>query len=318
MAKVLITGVSGFAGSHLAEYLVHNSSHTLHGTYLDEKSLANISSIKDKINMVQIDLTDQKKVEEVIDNIRPDFIYHLAAFAAPGQSFANPGGTIMNNVTVQLNILEAVRKLDIQPKILVVSSADIYGSVRPEDLPINETAPVNPTNPYSLSKLVQDFLGLQYFSNYKMGIIRVRPFNHIGPRQSPYFVVSAFAKKIAEIEKGAMSPVLKVGNLNTKRDFTDVRDMVRAYALIMEKGITGDVYNIGSGQSHEIKEILDSLLSLSKISIEVQEDSSLLRPTDNPELRADPRKIQELTGWSVKIPLAQTLKDTLDYYRNIV
>lgn len=178
--------------------------------------------------------------------------------------------------------------------------------------------PANPNNPYSLSKLFQDELGLQYFMSYKMDIIRARPFNHIGPRQSPYFAVPTFAKKIAEIEKGKNPPVIKVGNLDTKRDFTDVRDMVRAYALLMEKGQAGDVYNIGSGNSYLIKDVLDMLISLSTVKIEIQQDPSLLRPTDNPELRADSSKIHNLTGWKPEINLEQSLKDTLDYYRNIV
>lgn len=318
MAKVFITGVSGFAGSHLAEYLAENSPHTIYGTYLDESSLKNISSIKEKINTVRVDLTNQEKVEEIINDLKPDFVYHLAALSAPSKSFSNPTGTIMNNVSIQLNILEAIRKINIQPKIIVVSSADIYGVVKPGDLTIDEQTPVSPTNPYSLSKLVQDFLGLQYFSNYKMDIVRVRPFNHIGPRQAPFFVVPAFAKKIAEIEKNVTPPILKVGSLDTKRDFTDVRDMVRAYVLLMEKGVGGDVYNIGSGKSYVIKDILDQLLSLSKVNITIEQDPELLRPTDNPELLANVNKMQELTGWKPEIILEQTLKDTLDYYRNIV
>lgn len=318
MTKTLITGVSGFAGSHLAQYLAKKSSDQLFGTFLTDSSLANIESLTGSLKPVQLDLNDKEKVKEVIQDIKPDVVYHLAAFAAPSQSFSNPTETISNNVNAQLNLLEAIRSIELKSRILIISSADIYGSVKKEELPISENVPANPNNPYSLSKLFQDELGLQYFMSYKMDIIRARPFNHIGPRQSPYFAVPTFAKKIAEIEKGKNPPVIKVGNLDTKRDFTDVRDMVRAYALLMEKGQAGDVYNIGSGNSYLIKDVLDMLISLSTVKIEIQQDPSLLRPTDNPELRADSSKIHNLTGWKPEINLEQSLKDTLDYYRNIV
>jgi GDP-4-dehydro-6-deoxy-D-mannose reductase len=203
-------------------------------------------------------------------------------------------------------------------KTLVVASAEVYGSVKKEDLPMNEETSLNPTNPYAVSKLAQDFLGRQYFLSYGLKAVRVRPFNHVGPGQAPIFVVSAFAQKIVEIEKGKRKPILPVGNLEARRDFTDVRDVVKAYSLLMEKGEFGEVYNIGSGVSYKISQILEMLLSFSSAKITINVDKSLFRPIDDPELVCDPLKINKLTGWKPEIPIEKTLKDTLDYWRNII
>jgi GDP-4-dehydro-6-deoxy-D-mannose reductase len=317
MKKVFITGISGFAGSFLAEHFVSSGLVEVYGTTISDDS-PNLSSIKEKLNLVKLDLMDSKKVSEVISDIMPDSVFHLAALTAPSESFANPAGFLTNNITAQVNVLEGIKLANLpNTKVLVVSSADIYGIVKPEDLPINEKAPLNPANPYAVSKIAQDFLGLQYANSYTMHIVRVRPFNHIGPRQTPQFVVSKFAKQIADIEHKKMEPILKVGNLDAKRDFTDVRDMVKAYDLVLEKGTAGDVYNIGSGVSFTIKEILEKLLSLSSVSIKIEQDKNLLRPSDNPELVCDCSKIKSLTGWNSEISIDQTLRDTLDYWRNI-
>ena len=184
-------------------------------------------------------------------------------------------------------------------------------------MPINENCPLNPTDPYAVSKITQDFLALQYFNAYGLKTIRIRAFNHVGPGQSPFFVISAFAKKIAEIEKGTLNEIT-VGNLDSKRDFTDVRDMVKAYSLIIEKGQPGDVYNIGSGKSYAISEILNKLISFSKKKIDVKIDKSLLRPIDNPELVCDATKIRKIIDWEPKVPIDKTLEDTLNYWRERV
>lgn len=319
MKKILITGVSGFAGSWLYDYIrTEFPDHQISGAYINEESLQNISN-KEEIQLVKIDLMQEKAVDDLIKTIMPDSIFHLAALAATGDSFQNPAITVTNNITAQINILEAVRKQNLRnTRILIVSSADIYGIVSQKDLPMNESTDLHPTSPYAVSKIAQDYLGLQYFLAYNLSIIRIRPFNHIGPRQSPQFVVARFAKEIAEMEKGRKAAILKVGNLEAKRDFTDVRDMVRAYTMILEKGNAGDVYNIGSGTSHTISHILEILISLSKIKITIEKDPSLLRPVDNPELICDADKMKKLTGWEPKIPLEQTLQDTLDYWRSIV
>jgi GDP-4-dehydro-6-deoxy-D-mannose reductase len=315
--KILITGASGFVGSHLVNYLLEKTEDDLFGTYFFDKNLKNLK--KDRITFLKVDLRNEDETLALMERVKPDAIYHLAAFASAASSFKSPNETVINNISSQINILEAVRKSNLSKcRILIISSADIYGYVRQEDLPIDEETPFNPTNPYAVSKLTQDFLGKQYFLSYRFQIVRARPFNHIGPGQSPNFVVASFAQKIAEMEKGKREPVLPIGNVEVKRDFTDVRDVVRAYALLMEKGIAGEVYNVGAGISYKISDILDKLLSLTKTKIKVKVNDALIRPIDVPDLVCDPTKLRKLTGWKPEIPLEQTLEDTLDYWRNII
>lgn len=317
--KVLITGLTGFAGSYLAEYLVAKKKYEVWGTYLFDDSLANVVRIKDKIDLIKTDLSKEKNVFKLIKDTSPSLIFHLAALTVPGKSFSIPTETLLNNISLQIHLLEAVRQQDLlNTKILVVSSADIYGLVDSKDLPIDEETKLMPTSPYAVSKITQDFLGLTYFLSYKLKIIRVRPFNHIGPRQSPQFVVSSFAKQIAEIERGKREPILKVGNLEAKRDFTNVKDMVRAYATVMEKGKIGSVYNIGSGTSYKISDILNKLVFMSSSKIKIEKSKTLFRPTDNPELLCNASKFTKLTGWKPEISIDKTLKDTLDYWRNLI
>lgn len=317
--KALITGLTGFAGSYLAEYLVAKKEYEVSGTYLFDDSLVNVATIKDKINLIKIDLSKEENVFKLIEDTSPSLIFHLAALTSPGESFSVPTETLLNNISLQVHLLEAVRQQNLlDTKILVVSSADIYGLVDSKDLPMDEETKLMPTSPYAVSKITQDFLGLTYFLSYNLKIIRVRPFNHIGPRQSPQFVVSSFAKQIAEIEKGKRRPILKVGNLEAKRDFTDVRDMVNAYILVVEKGKDGEVYNIGSGVSCKILDILNKLVSMSSSKIEIRKDRALFRPSDNPELVCDASKFVKLTGWKPEISIEETLRDTLDYWRNII
>jgi len=319
MKKVLITGITGFAGTYLAQHLLSSGKYDISGTYLVDESLRNIGAIKDKLNLIKADLSEEKSIFKIIKDTAPEVIFHLAALTSPFDSFSNPTRTLTNNISLQVNLLEGVRKYNlINTKILITSSADIYGLVRKEDLPIDENTPLMPTSPYSVSKIAQDFLGLTYFLSYNLKIIRVRPFNHIGPRQSPSFVVSSFAKQIAEIEKGKRTPILRVGNLEAKRDFTNVRDMVRAYALAIEKGKCGEVYNIGSGTSYRIFDILNKLVSMSSSKIKIEKDKALFRPNDNPDLLCDASKFIKLTGWKPQISIEKTLQDTLDYWRNII
>ncbi len=315
--KIFITGITGFAGSFLAENLVVSGAHEISGTYFSEQSIENVTSIKDRLNLSRVDLQDFDSVKKIIEELKPDMIFHLAALAATGNSFETPSKFINNNIDSQVNLLEAVKLAGIAPKILIVSSAEVYGDVKPSDLPIDEMTPLRPANPYAVSKLTQDFMGLQYFIANKIPIIRIRPFNHIGPRQSPDFVVARFAAAIAEIEKGSQEPVLKVGNLAAKRDFTDVRDMVQAYIDIMERGEAGEVYNAGSGKSVKIEDILNTLLSFSDKDIKVEVDPKLKRPIDVEEMVCDYTKLNNATGWHPKIELNQTLHETLDYFRNL-
>lgn len=318
MKKVLITGISGFVGSYLVDHLLTQNSHLqLYGT---TRSLVDRDDkILSHVKLLHAELTNAKDVSNVIKTVKPDEVYHLAALSSPAESFKTPIETITNNVSSQINLFEALREHElIKTKVLIVTSSDVYGIVKKSDLPIDEKVSFTPGSPYAVSKITQDYLAMQYFYSYKLPIIRVRPFTHVGPRQSDKFVISSFAKQIAAIEKGKQEPVLKVGNLEAKRDFTDVRDVVRAYCLLMKKGVAGDVYNVGSGRSRKIIEVLNKLLTLSTMKITTSIDSERMRPSDIPEVRCDYQKLRKVTGWKPEIPFEKTLEDILNYWRNTV
>lgn len=312
MKKALITGITGFAGSFLAEHLL-TKGYQVSGTYLTDESLKLLPN-KDNYTLYKLNLLDDSSTLNLVKQDKPEYIFHLAALTSPKNSFDNPKETFTNNVAAQINLLEALKKTGTSARTLIVSSAEVYGLVKKEDLPIDEETPFNPTNPYAVSKLSQDYLGLQYSLSENLDIVRVRPFNHVGPRQAPHFVVSSFAKRIVEVEKG-INKEMKVGNLTSKRDFCDVRDMVKAYELALDKGEKSDVYNLGSGRSYEISAILNMLIGLSKVEIKTEEDPSLMMPSDNPELVCDHTKFTNLTGWETQIPIEKTLEDTLEYWR---
>ncbi len=318
MKKILITGASGFTGGYLSEYLHSQNKFEIIGTYRSERSLLN-SPVKEKIQFKKIDLIDPQSVFNLMREIKPDYIFHLAAASSPSESFKDPLKTFQTNVNAEINILQAMQKNNLlRSKILIISSCEVYGYVKPDDLPVNEMTQLRPSTPYAVSKVTQDYLGLQYYLAYKLQCIRARPFNHIGPRQSSRFVVADFSRQIAQIEKGKKEPVIHVGNLEAKRDFTDVRDIVKAYLLLIENGIPGEVYNIGSGISHSAKEILDILLERSSCKITIKINPDKMRPSDMPDIICDNKKLIDLTGWKPEIPLKQTLADTLDYWRNII
>lgn len=315
MKRVLITGASGFVGGWLAEHLLSLGLSEIYGTYMTEES-REISPVKDNITFIQADLSQKETIEKIISEVRPDEVYHLAALASVASSFKDPIATFHNNIDVEINLLESLRQNNLtNTRVLIVGSAEVYGYVNPSDLPIDEETPLRPASPYAVTKIAQDFLGYQYNLSYKIPLIRVRPFNHIGPRQATGFVVADFAKQIADIEKGKQEPVIKVGNLEAKRDFTDVRDMVKAYSLILEKGIPGEVYNIGSGKSVKIGDVLDMLIGMSTVKIDRETDPAKLRPSDIPETVSDNTKISQTTGWKPEIPFEETLKTVLDYWR---
>ncbi len=267
------------------------------------------------VNMLVCDLLDADLTNRVIAFHRPDVIFHLAAQAYVPKAVANPAETLVNNAVSQVNVLEACRRAEIDPIVIVVSSAEVYGAVSPDDIPISENQPFRPRNPYAVSKVTQDMLGLQYALSYGMRIVRVRPFNHIGPGQNDRFVVSSLARQIAEIELGLADPVLLVGNLDAVRDFLDVRDVVRAYLAVSKLEFTGEVFNVASGIGCKIQSILDHLLEMSSANVAIREDPSRLRPSDIPMLIGDASKLHGATGWEPMISLKQSLHDTLDEWR---
>ena len=314
--RSLITGVGGFAGSHLADHLVAQvgSSGEVWGCDLSGAPRPYHSPL---LNLLGADLRDPAAARDVVEQCQPGFIYHLAGQAFVGDSWSHPWETLENNLRAQVNLLEAVVASGLTPRILVVGSADEYGRT-PGDRLIDESFPLRPDSPYSVSKVGQDLLGLQYFLSYQLPIIRVRPFNHIGPRQSVKFVAADFASQIAAIEAGHQPAVMRVGNLAAGRDFTDVRDTVRAYALLLEHGEPGEVYNVGTGISHRIHDLLDVLLSLARIPIRVETDATRLRLNDLPDLVCDAGRLRRRTGWAPRYTFEESLRDLLDYERGRV
>jgi len=319
MMRVLITGITGFAGSHLADYILQNHPEVkVYGLIRWRSRLENILHIKDKINLLEADLKDAMSLKKALEEIKPDRIFHLAAQSFVPTSWRCPSETFNINAVGQINLFEAVLSLKLSPKIQVAGSSEEYGLTFPDEMPMKETNPLRPLSPYAVSKVAQDFLAYQYFKSYGLKTVRTRGFNHTGPRRGDVFICSTFAKQIAEIEKKKKKPIIHVGNLEAKRDFTDVRDTVRAYWLSLEKGKEGEVYNIGSGKSYAMKEVLDILLSLASINIEIKLDPGRLRPSDVPILLSDCTKFVQLTGWKPKIPFKQSLQDLLDFWRERV
>lgn len=307
--RVLITGASGFVGYHIATYLQSTQPDIiLHGTVLDSNQRLSPAYA----HRYEIDLRDTEQVLDILETSQPDAIYHLAAQAFVPRSFEDPWETLENNIRSQLNIIEGCLKLGIQPRILVISSAEVYGEVSTNQMPMDENTPLRPTNPYSVSKVTQDMMGLQYYLSHQLPIMRARAFNHIGPGQSTRFVAPSFANQIALIEANQQEPFIYVGNLEAKRDFTDVRDIVRAYALIVEKGTPGQAYNVASGKAYSIQYLLDTLLTYSEIDIDIRIDEKRLRPVDVPEIRGDISKLNQDTDWQPIITFEETLKDVLD------
>lgn len=311
--RVLITGINGFVGGHLAEYLLQAGGHEIWGVALE--NTLRLPHLRDQVHLLQVDLSNREQTSSTIARISPQVIFHLAGQAFVPESFQDPAGTLSTNIMAQLHILLALQEHTIPARVLVVGSYEEYGHITPDDLPIDENTPLRPASPYGVSKIAQDMLALQYHISHKLDVVRVRPFNHIGPRQNSRFVASSFARQIAMIEQGKQPPVLSVGNLSAQRDFTDVRDMVRAYALAVEHGESGQVYNIGLGQVVSIQHLLDTLLAASKQTIEVRQDPQRMRPVDMPVVVCDASRFRAHTGWQPQIAFAQTLRDILDDWR---
>jgi GDP-4-dehydro-6-deoxy-D-mannose reductase len=311
--KALITGISGFVGSHLTEHLMHTTDWQVAGTVFGP--YGNIADLCGKLELYPAELSRLDVMTFILEQSQPDVIFHLAAQPLVSASRRDPWGTLETNIRMQLNVLEGVARINPQCRVLVVGSGEEYGLVSPEDLPIDEETPLRPLNPYALSKVAQDLMGLQYHLTHKLHVVRVRPFNHIGPRQRAGFVAPDFASQIAAIELGLQPAILEVGNLAARRDFSDVRDVVRAYVMLITHGEPGYVYNVGSGESHSVQELLDILLALSRATITVQQDPKRMRPSDVPETVCDATRLVEQTGWQPTIPFQQSLRDVLEYWR---
>lgn len=311
MKKALITGIGGFVGSYLSELLISQNI-SVFGLYHPDHPISNLDHLKQKITIVPLDIFKAKNTKSHLKDINPDYIFHLAAISSPGFSFQNIEFTLQNNILSQLNLLDALVSIKSKAKILIIGSSEEYGNVSKN--PVSENTPIAPLSPYAISKVAQDFLGYQYFLRNGLNVIRVRPFNHTGPRQASSFVVPAFASQIAGIEKEGKG-VISVGNLESFRDFTDVRDMVKAYLLALEKGKIGDVYNLGSGKALKIADLLKSLISLSGAKIEVKIDKSRFLPVDIKKIWCDYSKFNHQTDWKPEIPIETTLLDTLEYER---
>ncbi len=314
--RVLITGIAGFAGSHLAESLVA-AGHKVYGTQFPGESLANLTPVRERVELIRCDITQRADVLAAVEAARPDWLFHLAGQASVGDSYHNPGITIDVNVKGTVNILEAARLQDPPPRTLLVTSAEVYGHLTPADLPAGEETPLAPVHTYAVSKVATHYLGLAYSQTYHVPVIEARPFNHIGPRQRRGFVVPDFASQIAAITAGQQQPVLRVGNLTPQRDFTDVRDVVRAYILLAEQGEPGRVYHICSGRAVPIQAILDQLLALCDRPVGVELDPRLARPAKMPVLLGSYDRLRERTGWQPQIALEKTLADTLAYWQKI-
>lgn len=317
MKKALITGITGFVGSHLADHLL-SGGYEVCGTIRRRSKTDNIDHISGRLRLVETDITDPHSVFKLMEETKPDYVFHLAAQSFVPSSWHAPMETLNVNIMGTLNILEAARKADSEAKIHVAGSSEEYGKVYKNELPIKETNQLRPLSPYGVSKVAMDRLTVQYAMSYGLKAVVTRAFNHTGPRRGDVFATSNFARQIALIEKGKQEPVIMHGNLDTLRDFTDVRDIVRAYELSLQKCDFGDVYNICSGKAIRIKDMLDMLVGMSKASITTKFDESRSRPSDVEVLCGDCSKFTAKTGWRPSIPFEKTLGDLLEYWRERV
>lgn len=311
--RALITGINGFIGSYLAEYLL-NKRLEVYGAVHKMKHLENITHLKNVITLSKCDVRSPTAVKNVVRKSRPGLVFHLAAQSRPDISWGNPRETMETNVMGTVNIFESIRELELDPKILVACSSAEYGFIAENEEPIKEDHQLLPLSPYGVSKVAQDLLAYQYFQNFNVKTIRVRIFGATGPRKTGD-VCSDFARQIAEIEHEKRKPIVSVGNLDARRDLMDVRDTVEAFWLLMKKGRIGDVYNICSSKAYKIGDILNKFLEMSEIAIRIEVDPKKLRPSDEPIILGDNSKIRKDCGWRPKIPIEKTLEDTLNYWR---
>lgn len=313
MKKALIIGAAGFVGNYLIDQIQKNCIWSIVVTKMRHENV-----FWDGVEIRDLDILNYTEIQELLQDVRPDCIFHLAAQSSVALSWKNPGLTVDVNIKGSLNVLDAVRELDYRPQILLIGSGEEYGHVKADEVPIGEENTLRPGNLYAATKACQNMIGRIYAKAYDLPVVMVRAFNHIGPNQTPQFVVPDFCRQIAEIEQGKREPIIHVGNLAARRDFTDVRDVVEAYILLIEKGEPGEVYNVGSGTAYSIREILEKIIQLSAVPVEIVVDYDKLRPLDVPVIEADIRKLKDCTGWNPQISLEATLQETLQYWRKKV
>jgi GDP-4-dehydro-6-deoxy-D-mannose reductase len=310
LSRALITGAGGFVGGHLERHLLTtHPDMDIHGTILPTTPTP---PKRERVTYHPVELKDEVAVKALIADIRPDYIYHLAAQAFVPRSFEAPWETLENNILAQLNVILGCMACGLRPRMLVVTSAEIYGHIQPHEIPVRENADLRPTSPYSVSKIAQDMLAYQYYLSHRLPIMRARPFNHFGPGQNENFVAPSFGMQIARIEAGLQEPIIRVGDLSAKRDFTDVRDIVLAYRLIAEKGTAGGVYNVASNKAYTIQTLLDTMIAHSTVAIEVMVDAERLRPVTIPILQGDCTHLHAETGWKPQISFEQSVADIIE------
>ena len=315
MKRALIIGAAGFVGNYLIDHMLDEGIWSVSVTKMAFEKIE-----KQGVDIYDLDIMDCNAISALLEKVHPEYIFHLAAQSSVAVSWKKPDLTVDVNIKGSIHVLDAIRKLDYKPRVLLIGSGEEYGKVRPEDIPIKEDVLPHPGNLYAATKNCQNSIGKIFADAFEMDIMSTRSFNHIGPNQAPIFVVSDFCKQVAEMEKGiregtVKDPVIHVGNLTAKRDFTDVRDVVRAYCMLMENGKAGETYNVGTGHAVSIQSILDSILSLSSAEIRVEVDPSRLRPVDVPIIEPDIGKLKKATGWNPEISLQRTLRETLDFWR---
>lgn len=311
--KALVIGAAGFVGKYLTAHLTEEYGDTVYATKLPSEQPELPGA-----EVYDLDILDQEAVSDLLKTLQPDCIYHLAAQSSVAVSWSRPDLTVDINIKGTLHILEAARSLAQKPRIMLIGSGEEYGYVKPEDCPLREDTKLRPANIYAVTKACAENLAAVYERAYGMWIVSVRAFNHVGPAQLPQFVVADFCKQAVEIAYGLREPVIRTGNLTPKRDFTDVRDIVRAYGALMRDGRSGEVYNVGSGKAMAISELLEEIRNLSDVPFRIETDPEKLRPTDLPLIEADISKLQSDTGWKPEYSLSETLIDTLDYWRRIL
>jgi GDP-4-dehydro-6-deoxy-D-mannose reductase len=315
--RILLTGVTGFAGSYLAEALLDQGGVELFGTSRRTQWPAELRHLAERVVLHRWELGDEAAMEAILREVQPEQVYHLAGYSNAGQSFREPEAAWAGNLTGTRSLYEAIQRWGRRPRILYVGSGLVYGGLEDSSAAHDESSPFRPSNPYAASKAAADQLSEQNARGAAFDIVRVRPFNHIGPRQAPQYSVAHFAQQLAAIEFGKQPPVLETGNLEPRRDLTDVRDMVQAYVLLMAHGRNGEVYNAGTGQMHSMREVLERLVALARLKIEIRQRAGLVRTTETMAICSNASKLRSETGWRARRTLEQTLADILTYWRQV-